>query len=87
MKMMNAQATDRDDDVRRDERGAPFAEEGGGVLMICGGCETIGYAHDRYCPCCGAEMQRRCGACGRGVDHPIANYCTGCGAPLKCDAG
>lgn len=54
--------------------------------MICGACETIGYAHDRFCPCCGAEMQRRCAACGRDVDHPIANYCTGCGAPLKSEA-
>ncbi len=87
MKIMNAQAADSDDDRRREEPDAPFADEQGVVLMICGACETIGYAHDRFCPCCGAEMQRRCGACGRDVDHPIANYCTGCGASLKSDAG
>lgn len=83
---MNAQAAERDDDRRRGDRDARLAERKGGVLMICGACETIGYAHDRFCPCCGAEMQRRCAACGRDVDHPIANYCTGCGAPLKSEA-
>jgi hypothetical protein len=48
----------------------------------CGRCGTIGYTSDHFCPCCGAEMIRRCGSCGAPVRHPVASYCTTCGAAL-----
>ncbi len=48
----------------------------------CGGCGTIGYRSDKYCACCGTPILPRCPRCGATVTHPIAYFCTECGATL-----
>jgi hypothetical protein len=48
----------------------------------CPACGAIGYRDDRYCACCGSAMTAVCRQCGTAREHPVANYCTHCGARL-----
>jgi hypothetical protein len=48
----------------------------------CSRCGTIGYRGDSFCPCCGETLVQHCTACGASVLHPIARFCTRCGAAL-----
>jgi hypothetical protein len=49
----------------------------------CTSCGTVGYQTDKYCACCGNQLERSCNECGAAIMHPIAYYCTACGATLE----
>jgi hypothetical protein len=49
----------------------------------CPACGAIGYRDDSYCPCCGSRMTTVCERCGAINQHPVANYCSRCGARLN----
>ena len=53
-----------------------------GGLRTCNGCGTACYREDQFCPNCGLELAS-CGECGASVEHPIARFCTICGAKFS----
>lgn len=52
------------------------------VIVQCSECKALGYPNDKYCASCGHTLLRMCGQCGEPILHPVANYCTQCGAGL-----
>lgn len=56
-------------------------------VVRCPNCNAFGYDDDDFCACCGAAMGNRCAACGALVRHPVAFFCTRCGAELPATEG
>jgi hypothetical protein len=51
-------------------------------LVRCSGCGAVTYPEDRFCACCGTAVECLCTTCGAVIPHPVAYFCSRCGARL-----
>ena len=59
-----------------------YPDGGPSAMARCPHCGVFAYRNERFCPCCGGALLRRCPGCGERIWHPIANFCSQCGIPL-----